>query len=224
MAGNKETNGATGLTSRPSLGLRIVLSAILLWHFAAVFFPPFTFATRSGPGIPSPFAEPIMSVLRPYVDALFLDHGYFFFAPNPGPSHLLRAKLEFADGRPPLELTFPDRQLQKPRLLYHRHFMLAEQLHADFAVPEPPPEAANNPEQLAGWRQARDRYELRRRSFEEHLCAAYGANQVTLMRLEHTLPGPSEFRELGKPLNAVDTYRELPDAPIPLAPPDGGGP
>jgi hypothetical protein len=161
-------------------------------------------------------------VLRPYVDLLFLDHGYFFFAPNPGPSHLFRAKLEFGDGRAPLELTFPDRTRQKPRLMYHRHFMLAEQLHADFVLPEPPAELANDPQQLAIWRQARERYELRRKSFEEHLRAAYGASRVTLTRLEHSLLGPAEFRELGKPLNAADTFRELPEMAVPL-PASGGG-
>jgi hypothetical protein len=101
--------------------------------------------------------------------------------------------------------------------------MLAEQLHADFVVPEPPAEIANDPQQIASWRQARDRYELRRKSFEDHLCTAYGASQVTLTRLEHLLLGPGEFRELDKPLNAADTFRELPESAIPRNPPPGGG-
>src|SRR3990167_3187874 len=91
MARDRETNQVPGRAARPSLSLRIALSALLLIHLAAVFFPPFTFATRSATGAASPFAEPITSALRMYVDFFFLDHGYFFFAPNPGPSHLLRA-------------------------------------------------------------------------------------------------------------------------------------
>jgi hypothetical protein len=224
MVGKASCKQANRATPPASLFLRIVLSVLLFIHLAAVFFPPFTFATASGPGTVSPFAEPILSVLRPYVDLMFLDHGYFFFAPNPGPSHLLRAKLEFADGRPALELTFPDLKAHWPRLLYHRHFMLAEQLHSDFAVPEPPPGVANDPEQLASWRQARNRYELRRDSFKEHLREAYGASEVTLTRVEHLLLGPGEFRESGKSLNAADSYRDLPEDSTPLPPFPGSSP
>jgi hypothetical protein len=159
-----------------------------------------------------------MGVLRPYVEFLFLDHGYFFFAPNPGPSHLFRARLEFADGRAPLEITFPDRNQQRPRLLYHRHFMLAEQLHSDFVPSQPPPEIASDPEQTARWQFARQTYELRRKSFEDHLRSTYGASNVVLTRLEHTLYTPGEFEATPKPLDAADTYRELPEEPVPLTP------
>ena len=37
-------------------------------------------------------------VFRPYLEAAYLDHGYAFFAPDPGPSHLVRYELEFDDG------------------------------------------------------------------------------------------------------------------------------
>lgn len=209
MSSHKENPRA--ISYAPSLTLRIVVSVLVLAHLAAVFIPPFTFATASGPGSASPFAEPIMAGLRPYIELMYLDHGYFFFAPNPGPSHLLRAKLEFADGRSPVEVTYPDLKLHRPRLLYHRHFMLAEQLHADFASPESPPGTVTNPEQFESWQQARNRYEARRKSFEEHLKAAYGASQVTLTRVEHTLLGPGEFLETGKALDSPDTYRDLPE-------------
>ena len=211
MVGNGNPDRTDTATQQPSLRLRLVLSTLILLHVAAVFIPPFRFATASGPGSASPFAEPILSLLQPYVDLMYLDHGYFFFAPNPGPSHLLRAKLEFADGRPPLELTFPDVNAQRPRLLYHRHFMLAEQLHGDFVPPQPPPGLADDPQQLASWREARARYEMRFKSFEEHLRHAYGAKEVSLRRVEHMLLGPEQFRQTGKPLNAPDTYRELPE-------------
>lgn len=202
----------------PSRTVRWVLSALLLFHVAAILIPPFTFATSSGPGQASPFAAPLMQLWRPYIDLLFLDHGYFFFAPNPGPSHLLRAKLEFSDGRPAQELTFPDRNVQWPRLRYHRHFMLAEQLHADAVPPEPPPEVAGIPEELERWRQARTYYELRRASFIRHLQAEHGADRVTLTRLEHAMLGPAEFQATRPPLNAADGYRELPEQSLPPTP------
>ena len=208
MAGKKDP-----VVTKPpqlSLRLRLALSVLLLAHVMAVFFPPFTFAT-SWTGLASPFAEPIMRTIRPYVDLLFLDHGYFFFAPNPGPSHLLRARLEFADGRPPQELLFPDRNHHQPRLFYHRHFMLAEQFHGDFAPPRPPQEVADDPEQVARWRRARDIYELRSKSIENHLRETYGAERVTLTRIEHELPAPGEFLDLHQALNASESYHDLPE-------------
>ena len=220
-------HGAETGARRWSLTARRLASAVILFHVTAVFWPPFTFACNDGNCSSSPFADNVMSWLRPYSSLMFLDHGYFFFAPNPEGSHLVHYKVEFADGREAVEGVLPNLRDEKPRLMYHRHFMLAEQLHAEFAPADPPAEFADSPEQLAGWRQARDRYELRRRSFEEHLRAAYGADQVTLTRLEHTLPGPGEFRDSAQPLNAADSYRELLDAPVPLpapAPATGGGP
>jgi hypothetical protein len=208
MVGKKESMVETAPAGL-SLRLRIALSILLVGHLMAVFFPPFTFATSSGPGIASPFAEPIMRGIRPYVELLYLDHGYFFFAPNPGPSHLLRAKLEFSDGRPSRELTFPDRQQQRPRLLYHRHFMLAEQLHGDFVPPQVLPEIASDPEQLARWQRARENYQRRRESFENHLRVTHGASHAVITRLEHTLVGPGEFQERRPALNAAESYREL---------------
>ena len=212
-----ESNGAT-----LSLRWRVGLSIVLLVHFLAVLVPPFTFATSSGPGMASPFAAPFMSGLRAYIDALFLDHGYFFFAPNPGPLHLVKARLEFADGRAPQELVFPDRQVHRPRLLYHRHFMIAEQFHSSFVPPRPPVELTSDPAGLAQWQRGRELYENRRRAIEQHLKTAHGASQVTVRRIEHALFGPGEFTQLRKPLQSPDTYHELPeefgDMPPPVGP------
>jgi hypothetical protein len=192
-----------------SLARRVFVSLLLIFHVVAVFIPPFTFATSSGPGSGSPFAEPLMNMWKPYTDLMFLDHGYFFFAPNPGPSHLLKAKLEFADGRPPRELTFPDREQQWPRLLYHRHFMLAEQLHSDFVPPQVPPEI--DPISLSRWQRARAMYVEKRQSFADHLRITYGASAVTLKRVEHELMTPGEYAAEGNRMNATDKFVELPE-------------
>jgi hypothetical protein len=203
-----------------SLRWRLAASLLLLIHLAAVFIGPFTFATSVGPGIASPFAAPIRELLRPYLELAFLDHGYFFFAPNPGPSHLLRARLEFNDGRPPSEITLPDRGQHWPRLLYHRHFMLAEQYHADFAPAQPPPEVAPGPAPPGDWRGARDMYELKKRSFEQHLRRVYGADRVTLTRVEHVLIPPTEYTAAPRSISAVNTYVELSET---LDPAEGAG-
>jgi hypothetical protein len=67
-----------------------------------------------------------------YLDALYLNHGYYFFAPDPGAGHLIYFDLYNAQGAKIKEGKFPDWDLQRPRLWYHRHFMLAEQIESAF--------------------------------------------------------------------------------------------
>lgn len=190
-----------------SLRRRLLVSLLVTLHLLAVFTAPFTFAA-SGPESASPFAIGLMNVVRPYIDMMYLNHGYFFFAPEPGPSHLLKCRLEFDDGREDLELTFPDRNQQWPRLLYHRHFMLAEQLQSSF-VPANPPEDAPR-EIREAWRRDREFYETRKRSFEEHLLHRHGAARVTLVRVQHR-PPPHAAVLRGMPLTDPALYRELPE-------------
>ncbi|GIW93126.1 MAG: hypothetical protein KatS3mg110_1167 [Pirellulaceae bacterium] len=147
-----------------------------------------------------------MDFFRPYIDLAYWNHGYFFFAPNPGPSHLLKCRLYWDDGRQPMELWFPDRQRQWPRLFYHRHFMLAEQLHMLF-VPAEMPADFPDPE---GWRRQRAAYEARRAAFIEHLRHRYGAARVEMVRVEHRPLTPDE-RMAGMALTDPRTYRELPE-------------
>jgi hypothetical protein len=89
---------------------------------------------------------------RPYLQLLYLNHGYKYFAPEPGPSTLLAYTMEFADASSRQE-TIPNRDIH-PRLLYHRHFMLTEFLN--FGPDD--------------WH----------RSYARHLCRTYGAEKVTL--------------------------------------------
>ena len=119
-----------------------LLPVAIVFHLTAVFVAPLAFASEYS----SPFVNAIYAALRPYIAAMYLDHGYFFFAPNPGPSHLVDYKVEFADGRPPLTGRFPDLKTERPRLLYHRHFMLSESLHSRYRYPlTPPPEPTPPP-------------------------------------------------------------------------------
>lgn len=216
---------------RWSLPLRLIASALISFQVMAVFWPPFTFASRAGNGSSSPFADGVMSWMRPYVSFMFLDHGYFFFAPNPGPSHLVQYKVEFADGRKPMEGVFPNLQEEQPRLLYHRHFMLAESLQNAFVPPEEPqaprlPNTLSQAErrsleaeqkkilalQTAAWKHRREQYELLRKSFEDHLLAKYGGSQVTITRREHLLLSPDEFLRKGRRLDLPETYISLPES------------
>jgi hypothetical protein len=61
---------------------------------------------------------------------LYLNHGYRFFAPDPGPASVVEFQIERADGSQEVGL-FPDRQAinrDYPRLNYHRWFMWSETL------------------------------------------------------------------------------------------------
>jgi len=206
---------------------KTLISLFLAVHLTAVFIAPFRFACNTG-GSSSPLADAVFRTLNPYIATLFLDQGYFFFAPEPGPSHLVDYKLEFADGRPPIEGRFPDLATERPRLLYHRHFMLSEALHANYAPAEAPPEPsppaltasaaeraryqlqrAEHQRTLIAWQRQRKRYEAMRASIEQHLLHQFGADQVTLARIEHRPPLPDEFDSLGQRLNAAESYVKL---------------
>jgi hypothetical protein len=212
---------------------KLVLSGLILLHLAAVFWAPFAFACNVGPSS-SPLADPVARWLHPYLAAMYLEHGYFFFAPDPGPSHLVRYRIEFDDGREPLVGTFPDLATERPRLLYHRHFMLSESLFNRFTPPDPPPEPTPPPltasaaekaafqrvrdayaRDLAAWQHQRRQYEALWRSFEEHLLHEHGGSKVTLTRVEHRLPAPDEVRVERRSLRAADSYLDLPETASP---------
>jgi hypothetical protein len=185
------------------------ISVAIIVHLTAIIIGPFAFATRSGPDSISPLALAVMNVLRPYTEAAYLNHGYAFFAPDPGPSYLIRYRLEFDDGRAPVEGTFPDLQQHWPRLLYHRHFMLSEQLNSDYVPPRPPPGLGS--QETARWKQAREIYVAKWGSFERHLLSKYGADRLTMVRVQHRLPAWIEVRQQRDlRLDDKTLYREIP--------------
>jgi hypothetical protein len=73
---------------------------------------------------------PIGKLMAPVHQTFYLGHGYRFFAPDPSPSHLLVYKLHQPDGSI-TEHQFPDTQVNWPRLLYHRWFMLSETIYEE---------------------------------------------------------------------------------------------
>jgi hypothetical protein len=123
---------------------------------------------------------------RPYLEAAYLNHGYKFFGPDPGPSHLVRYEVELADGSLRDGL-FPDRAEHCPRLLYHRHFMLSEMM-MNVAGPGDPRMAWENQPLSPLQREFS-------RSFARHLLAKHHARRVTLHLVEHMIPDPKEVLE-----------------------------
>ncbi len=207
-----------------SPGAKLLVSGLVALHLTAVFIAPMSFAARPS----SPAVDPLRAALWPYIQALYLDHGYAFFAPDPGPSHLVEYRLGFADDRAPTTGRFPDLREHQPRLLYHRHFMLSETLqsyYAPAAAPRLPAEmeAEERARELANWRQARDRFELLRDSYARHLATANDAEKAEVHRLRHDFLPPSQFTGDFNPtaprkLDDPRTYTDLDAAEAAAAP------
>lgn len=172
----------------PRPALRFVISLLLIFHLAAVISAPYS---MSRPAL----AEDLRKVLQPYLQACFLDHGYQFFAPEPGPSHLVRYELKLADGSNK-EGVFPNLKEQWPRLLYHRHFMLSEFVNSSYVPPEAPAEAQTQ-------------FKAYAKSYAQHLLDAHQAEQVTLYLRRHLIATPADVRQ-GMKLDNSRLYEELP--------------
>lgn len=111
------------------LCLKVVGSALIVAHLVAISLapasvPPSSQLVRSG-----------WRLVSPYLHATNLNHGYHFFAPEPGASSVLEFVGTRSDGTH-RRGRLPDKQLMKPRLLYHRYFMLTEFLGS---IPETDP-------------------------------------------------------------------------------------
>lgn len=172
--------------------VRFGLSVLLIGQLWAVMGRPLEFATQ-GPFGSSPSASAFYAPLRSYSQFAYLDHGYAFFAPDPGPSHLFQAAITQSDGVR-VEEKFPDLTKQWPRLLYHRHFMLAEFLNDVHHPPgDPPPGIAEDPLAAAEWVRGRKRYEDVRDSILNHLRKEHPRCEVAIRRVEHRQPGLPEF-------------------------------
>lgn len=166
---------------------RIAVSVALCLHFLAVLAGPFSLP-------PSMLGDVLRDGFHVYHEAIYLGHSYKFFAPDPGPSHLLRYELEFADGHREVGV-LPSRQDHWPRLLYHRHFMLSE-----FVAMFPPSEVRQweklplSPLQKAY-----------ARSYARHLLKSKGAKSAKLFLVEHELAEPDEVIQ-GKALDDPLSY------------------
>jgi hypothetical protein len=149
----------------------------LVFHLAAVIIAPSVVPPSSD------LLRETWGWFQPYIDALYLDHGYHFFAPEPGESTLLRYEAERADGTV-VRGRLPDRAT-KPRVLYHRYFMLTEHMN-------------DAPEGLESmW------YD----SYAQHIGRKFGATQVTLFRQTHNLPTMERIRTGGR-LTDPESYEE----------------
>jgi hypothetical protein len=190
-----------------------MISVLILFHLCAVILPPLAFQT-SGVDGPSPLIGTLIRPFAGYGQFLYLDRGYAFFAPDPGPSHLIQAATTGPD-ESITERMYPDRKDHWPRLLYHRHFMLSEYLNEVYWPPGPPDEMFQiDPAGAEIWQQRRGRYEYVRQSMIDHLQAENEGREVAIRRIEHLLPGLQDFVAEPIALDDPRMYRVLLDQPV----------
>lgn len=206
-----EKSSAPALPWSPRV--RAIVSVLIALHVLAVFSAPW-----SSPPPASDLSRFVARRFEPYLYGAYLNHGYRFFAPNPGPSHLVEYELVFADGRTEVG-RFPDLKKHWPRLHYHRYLILAEIVH-DFTS-NIPPEAERPPPHLpAGIKQqaiadyqdqtaAREdairRRDLLVEAVADGLLAEHDAQQVRLWSVEHEILPPQAI-VFGERLDREETY------------------
>jgi hypothetical protein len=171
------------------LAVRILLTLLIVWHFAGVFL-----AALSVP-VSSPLVYRIAQQppMQWYLDALYMNQGHSFFAPDVGPGHLIRYELFDQSGQVLQQGQLPDDERHWPRLRYHRHFMLADQA----AIP-------------ADDRQLRDQWQ---RAYLEHyarhlLRVHQDAESIRLRRIAHW-PTPRQLVLDGRKIDDPEGYELL---------------
>ncbi len=126
--------------------------------------------------------------LRHYANLLFINHGYDFFSPDPGVSHLVRYEVYSDAGEKLASGQFPHRGEQWPRLFYHRHMMLVEQLF------EP------------GGDDTRARNSLYR--IADRLIVAHDGARARMQLVRHHLLTPQQVLA-GQRIDSEGTYEQL---------------
>jgi hypothetical protein len=155
------------------------LNLLLLLHLVAIISAPLTIGPSSAT------SRRIWDLFSPYLQVLYLNHGFHYFAPEPGSSNLVSWTVTRDDGST-LTGRFPNFEMT-PRLLYHRHFMLSEVL-------------GNSDPQLQS--------EIAR-GFARNLLREHNAAQVSLSTIRHDLSSMVRVR-VGGQLTDPDLYTEQP--------------
>lgn len=158
----------------------LLLNAWLAFHCVALFIAPAAMPPAS------PLFRDAWEYVSGYLDALYINHGYHYFAPEPAHSSLLGYRLTYADGRTEVG-RIPHKGIQ-PRLLYHRYFMITEQFGGSGRL---------EPVVRQRWIEACARA----------LGRETGAVRVTLTRIRHNLPTMERIRAGGS-MEDPDLFEE----------------
>jgi hypothetical protein len=172
------------------LVVKVIVSLLVTWHVAAVFLAPLSIQPASSLVVEIAQRRP----MQWYLDALYLNHGYHFFAPEPSNGHLIRYQVMDERNGILAQGEFPNKKANWPRLLYHRYFMLADQCEV-----ASPTEAEAN--------QWRDEYlkGYARQLLREHPTAA----TVRVQRIVHFPLRPSDAVRINED-PSMEQYRAEP--------------
>ena len=145
--------------------------------------------------------------IRDSLRAGYLNHGYRFFAPNPGPSHLVRYEIDLKSGGQ-IDGKFPDADEQFPRLLYHRFFMVSETAFnlAEPVFQQPTPGSISELEQTEFDKQKAAADSLAQ-SIARRLAQDYDAKNIRLFLVTHEIPFPNDVLA-GQELDDPALFRE----------------
>jgi hypothetical protein len=163
---------------RPSRPLRYCINLWVVLHFTAII------AAAGSIGPASGYVLTVWQIFRPYLEVLYLNHGFNFYAPEPSATMLITFEAEREDGTIATG-QIPDPTL-RPRLLLQRHLLLTEHIGL---VPV---------ENRGPWY----------RSYAHHLCRKFGARKVHLTLVRHE-PMPMDLFRNGGHLDDPITYMKL---------------
>lgn len=178
---------AAGLDPRSSASVpvspwrKLLFGAVNLWlvvHLTAIIIAPATV----GPS--SLTSRTIWEAVSPYLESLYLNHGFHYFAPQPGSSNLVSWTVTKPDGTT-ISGRFPNLTDYKPRLFYHRHFMMSEYL-------------GNAPPEVQA---------VIAKGFARNLCREHDGQSVSISTIRHDLPSMERVRAGGR-LSDSDLYEE----------------
>ncbi|MFV0443500.1 MAG: hypothetical protein ACK5Q5_08010 [Planctomycetaceae bacterium] len=178
-----QNSAASPATPTPFPWWKAVVSLWICYHVAGIVIAPATVPPSSD------IVRNSWRLFGPYLQFLYLNHGFHFFAPDPGPSTIVRYSASLPNGRTVLG-QIPDKETMVPRLLYHRHFMLTEFLAAS---DEMAPEVRS----------------LHIRALARQIARRTGAESLSLTQVTHMLPA-MEWCRAGLSLEDPQLYEEQP--------------
>jgi hypothetical protein len=163
-----------GLRGNWSLGARVAITAILLFHVSATWFG----AWDDQPS--SPLQRWLGGGFRWYHGLIDQGYSYRYYSDGSPPTPVVIALIHYPDGRTE-QVRLPDRKT-RPRMLYQRELALAHALQVDM---EQARQATQDPSQS-----------MLARSYARHLSKTHpGARSVTLSIAAHRSPDPDRVLE-----------------------------
>ncbi|MFO0960889.1 MAG: hypothetical protein U0800_26200 [Isosphaeraceae bacterium] len=192
---------AQGAVPWPRWACRLA-SIALVWHMGSQL------AAQLAAQPASRLETAAAGVFLPYFEFLNVGHSYRYYAPEPGPTPIVLARLRYSDGREE-EIRLPDRGLT-PRLRYQRHLNLANHLYNDFLQSRareqdhdhPPGAPPHSHEQGPGRWAA---------SYAHHLSRSHpGCETIALYATRHLLPDLEEVAARGIPEADDERFYEVP--------------